>query len=321
MRDQDGEGDNRPVPIPVIFGPTASGKSALAMSVASELNDIELLSADSRQIYRLLDIGTAKPSVSDRALVPHWGIDIIDPTDRYSAGEFARYSRRVLSDIRERGSVPIVVGGTGFYLRALFKGLGAPAQDESIVSDLTERADRDGLTMLFEELRAIDPAAAASIPPNNLRRIVRALACYLQSGQRYSELDGGGSGSNLLPVYLVLMPDRDRLRERIRQRVRVMLEAGLVEETQSLLDAGLSPDAPGLRTIGYREILDVFDGRREFDQLLEVITTATARYAKRQRTWIRGQLGDGPTFVLSDEDDEAQVVASWSAAWESPSPA
>jgi tRNA dimethylallyltransferase len=275
--------------IPVIVGPTASGKSSLALELARHDRKIEIVSADSRQVYSGMNIGTAKVTAEELSEIPHHMIDVVPPTVNYTAGDYALEARRVIDEILQRGGRPLVVGGSGFYIRALFHGLGAPTVDQSIYQSLVERANREGYDTIYQELRRIDPVAAEAQSANNRVKVFRALACYLQTGALYSSFLEGDAieQAPFVPRYLGLAPPRPELYQRINQRVVEMVEAGLVEEVEELLSEGQPPDAPGFRTVGYAETLDYLAGKISREAMIHSIQQATRRYAKRQLTWFR----------------------------------
>lgn len=281
--------------VPVIVGPTASGKTALALELRERFPKIEIISADSRQIYIGMEIGTAKPSADVLRNVPHHVVDILSPDQSYSAGKFARDAEQILASIHARGGIPLVVGGTGFYIRALFEGLSAPAVDATIYARLEERLLEEGYTSLLEELRRLDPEGAAMHPPENQVKTLRALACYYQTGLPYSHFrrSEGSGNPRYRPRILTLMPDRAQLYERINQRVVEMVEQGLVEETRRLLDAGYGPHSPGMRTVGYVEAIEFLSGHIGREEMIALIQQSTRRYAKRQGTWFRNQIREG----------------------------
>jgi tRNA dimethylallyltransferase len=273
--------------VPVIAGPTASGKTGLSLELAARLGGIEIVSADSRQIYTGMEIGTAKPTPEERGLVPHHMIDVVSPEVNYTAGDFALAARQAIDGILHRGNLPLLVGGSGFYIRALFEGLGAPTVDQSIYDALVERADREGYEVVHAELEKVDPEAARAHSPNNRVKTFRALTCYLQTGRPYSQFVGENAigGAPFRPVYIGLRIGRDGLYDRINRRVLTMIDQGLVAETEGLLHRGLAPDAPGFRTVGYAEALEHLAGNLTLDRMIAAIQQATRRYAKRQLTW------------------------------------
>lgn len=279
-----------------IVGATATGKTAVSIEVARRLGG-EIVAVDSRQIYRGLDIGTAKASAEERGAVPHHGLDLVDPGERYSAGRFAAYARERLRDIHRRGRLPVLVGGTGFFLRALTEPLfQEPELDAGRRAALEEwlRA-LDGAT-LRRWLAALDPAAAQALGSGGGRqRVLRAVEVALLTGRslswwhRYSP--------PLEPpvplVLFVLELERAELDRRIDRRVHAMIEAGLVAEVRALLDAGVEAGAPGMSATGYREIVAHLLGETSLQQAVAQIQLATRQYARRQLTWFRRQLGPG----------------------------
>jgi tRNA dimethylallyltransferase len=275
--------------IPVIVGPTASGKTSLALELARDDRRIEIVSADSRQVYAGMDIGTAKPSAEQLRETPHHMIDVVPPTVNYTAGDFALDARVAINNILQRGGRPLIAGGSGFYIRALFHGLGAPTVDQSVYDSLVERANREGYDTIYQELLRIDPLAAQAQSANNRVKVFRALACYVQTGRLYSSFLEGDAieQAAFVPRYLGLAPPRPELYHRINQRVIEMVEAGLVEEVQGLLRQGLPLDAPGFRTVGYEETLDYLAGKLSREAMIHSIQQSTRRYAKRQLTWFR----------------------------------
>lgn len=280
----DGE---RPV-IPAIVGPTAVGKTSVALLVARAC-DGEIVSADSRQIYHGMDIGTAKPTIEERELVPHHLIDIVEPSQTYDAARFARDAEAAISRLLAAGRVPIVVGGTGFYLASLFTGLfEGPGRDEEVRRALDRRLEREGSAALHAELAGVDPETAGRLHPNDGVRIVRALEVSVSSGIPLSVWQSTqGRRPAFSARYFVLRMDRERLYERIEERVDAMMERGLLDETRRLFLSGrLSPEFPGASAVGYRELLPVVAGDTEdVASAVEAIKTNTRRYAKRQLTW------------------------------------
>ena len=275
-------------PILVLAGPTAVGKTAVATELAA-LADVAIVSADSRQIYRGLDIGTAKPSAAERRAAPYYGLDVAAPTERYSAGRFAREAAGWLAAIRGAGRLPLVVGGTGLYLRALFEGLFAePPLDPERRRRLhvVLRSMRD--ETLERWARRLDPGHRGG----GRQRAARAVEVALLSGRPLSGLQASSPrpAPAERPWYARLTLPRPVLAERIVARVRAMLAAGLVEEVRGLLASGVGADAPALTGVGYAELVAHLEGRLAAAKLEEAIAAATRRYAKRQETWLRHQL-------------------------------
>ncbi|HVA41757.1 MAG TPA: tRNA (adenosine(37)-N6)-dimethylallyltransferase MiaA [Candidatus Binataceae bacterium] len=276
-----------------IVGPTGAGKTAVAIAVAERLG-AEIVNADSRQIYRGMDLGTAKPSAADRARVRHHLIDVCDPRRPIDVAEFARIATAALNAIAARGRPAIVVGGSGLYLRALRGGIfpGPPAAPK-IRAALAAEAAAHGTSPLHARLAAIDPASAARIAPNDLRRVIRALEVWEVSGVALSEHQGrhrfgGGVGAGLI---LGLTRERARLCEIIDRRFDAMLAAGLVDEVRGLLAAGVSAGGPPLETIGYREIAAYLGGQCTLAEAADRARRASRQLAKRQMTWFRREPG------------------------------
>ena len=273
-----------------IVGPTASGKSALGLRLAREHRG-EIVSCDSLQAYRGLDIGSAKPTPAERAEVPHHLIDVVDPAEGFTAAEYARRARQALSEVRARGRLPLVVGGSGLYLRALVSGLfEGPSRDEALRRRLERMADRFGDARLHRLLRRVDPDAAARIEVRDRMRVVRALEVFRATGRSLSQHHRAGTEplAGFDVRLLGLSPPRDVLRRAVETRTDEMLAAGLVEEARALL-ARHPPDLPPLRAIGYRQAVAVVRGEMEVDAARRDMVKETMRYAKRQMTWFRHQ--------------------------------
>jgi len=300
-----------------VVGPTASGKSALALRLARERSG-EVVSCDSLQVYRGLDIGSAKATPQERSAVPHHLIDVVDPGETFSAADYARLARAALEGIRSRGRLPIVAGGTGLYLRALLQGLFAgPPRDTALRERLESMADRFGDPRLHRLLARVDPEAAARIPPGDRVRVVRALEVYRATGRPISE--GHRQGAEPLRGYRVLVvgldPGRDELRRAVEARTRRMLEQGLVEEVRGLLVRGLGPQLRPLQAIGYRQALAVATGALSVADAERAIVADTLRFAKRQRTWFRHQVA---SRWFRDPADALLGVRAWLDAGPSP---
>ena len=276
-----------PPKILVIAGPTASGKSALALELARRL-DGEIVSADSMQVYRGMDIGTAKPTPEQRAEIPHHLLDVADPDQPFSAADFAGAADTAIRDIGSRGRQSIVVGGTGLYIRALLKGLvDSPGGADEFREALHEEAGRLGNEALLERLRRVDPELAARLHPNNLPRIIRALEVYHLTGiplSRYQQ-EHGFSGQRYRSLQIGIRAGRPLLYNRIDDRVDRMLEQGLVQEVQHLLNAGYGPDSKAMRSIGYKEMAAHLAGESSLEEASRLIKRNTRHYAKRQLTW------------------------------------
>jgi tRNA dimethylallyltransferase len=274
--------------VPVIVGPTAVGKTAVALALAAHW-PVEVISADSRQVYRRLDIGTAKPTRKERARVTHHGIDLVEPGSRYSAGHFARDAASWIESVRSRGKLPIVVGGTGLYVRALAEGLFHEPE-----LDPARRRSLDAFTARFEPLELLrwadrlDP----SFRGGGRQRAARAIEVALLTGHPLSYWQSAARAQGSIePWYVVLTAPRPVLRQRIARRAEEMVRRGLIEEVAAVLADGHPPSAPGLDGIGVREAVEYLHGRRPRDSVAEAIAVSTRQYAKRQETWFRHQLG------------------------------
>lgn len=292
---------------PVIFlmGPTASGKTGLAVALAQRL-PVELISVDSALVYREMDIGTAKPDMATLAQAPHRLLDLIAPTEVYSAAQFRSDALKQMADITSRGNVPLLVGGTMLYFNALQHGLNdLPQADAAVRAKIVARAESLGWPAMHEELRRIDPMTAARLKPNDAQRIERALEIWQISGQPMSTLLQAVK-TDVLPYRLLklsmLPSNRAVLHQRIAERFDVMLQAGLVEEVRVLRQnyPTLTPESPAMRCVGYRQTWRYLDGEIDLATLREQGIAATRQLAKRQMTWLRGM---DDTIVLDCLDD------------------
>jgi len=276
------------IPVIVICGPTGSGKTALALALAEQI-PLEIISADSRQVYRRMDIGTAKATSQEQAAVSHHMIDLIDPDQSFSVAEFVDRARPLIQKISARGKTPCIVGGTGLYIRALLGGLARlPDGNPELRKQLHLREQIGGTGSLFRELQQVDPAAAESIHPNNTIRIVRALEVCAISGRKFSELKSEHRFAEQPYRVIKLAPDflRDELYARINQRTEQMISAGLVNEVKGLVE-DYSFDLKALQTLGYREVVRYLKAEISAEQMLDDIQKYTRQYAKRQMTWFR----------------------------------
>jgi tRNA dimethylallyltransferase len=287
------------------------GKTAVALAL-TEHWPLEIISADSRQVYRRLDIGTAKPTRKERARAPHHGVDVIDPGCRYSAGHFARDAVAWLGDIRSRGKLPMIVGGTGLYVRALTEGLFAEPQ-----LDPAQRRSLDAWTARLEPIELL--RWAARLDPGfrggGRQRAARAIEVALLSGHPLSYWQHAArSQGSLDPWYIVLTVPRPVLHQRISRRADEMVRRGLIEEVAAVLAEGHAPDAPGLDGIGVREAVEYLHGHRGRDTVAEAITIGTRQYAKRQQTWFRHQLcGDVVTLDATRPPEKlaSEIASLW----------
>jgi tRNA dimethylallyltransferase len=282
----------RPYQAVAIVGPTASGKSDLAIGIAQEFSG-EIVNYDSVQIFRHLDIGTAKPTMADRGLVPHHLIDILEPVEPFSAGAYQRRARQVLDQLRERSKLPVLVGGTGFYLQALVEGLFDGPERSALLRDRLEAsAEKRGREYLHRLLRRMDPGAAERIGPRDKPKVIRAIEVRLATGRtlsRHLETEPRRPLSGYDFCVVGLDPPRPLLYERIEARVRAMFDRGLVEEVRHLLDIGIPRDAKIFQAIGYRQVLDYLAGNISVEEAIISMQRETRRYAKRQTTWFKRQ--------------------------------
>jgi tRNA dimethylallyltransferase len=299
------------VSVPVIVGPTAVGKTAVALALARHW-PLEIVSADSRQVYRRLDIGTAKPTRRERARVPHLGLDLVDPGERYSAGHFAKDAERAIREVRAREHQPAVVGGTGLYVKALVDGLFLEPP-----LDLERRRVLDAWTAALspaELLRwagRLDPAFRGG----GRQRAARAVEVALLTGRSLTwwQREARSRGT-VDPWYVVLTVPRSVLHQRITQRADEMVRRGLIEEVAAVLSEGHAAHAPGLDGIGIREAVEYLHGKRSRESVAEAIAAGTRRYAKRQETWFRHQL-TGPVLTLDATRGPEHVADEIAAAW------
>ncbi len=280
-----------------IAGPTAAGKSALALQLVEQLQGrAEIVSVDSAQVYRGMDIGTAKPDVATRARVPHHLLDLIDPAEAYSAARFAVDARRLIGEIRARGNQPILVGGTMLYFRALLHGLSElPAADAAFRERTEAEAAQLGWGALHARLAEVDPESAARLHPNDAQRIQRALEIHALSGESASRQflrPRGEAWADAVVRIAVCPPQRQTLHQRIRERFRIMMEQGFIDEVMRLRARGdLHLQLPSMRAVGYRQLWRHLDGEYGLEQAIELGMIATRQYAKRQLTWLRGESG------------------------------
>lgn len=297
--------------IVVVVGATASGKTALSLTLAERLNG-EIVNADSRQIYRGMDIGTAKPTRAERATIPHQLIDIRDPDQLFSLAEFLDLAGQAISDILGRARVPIVVGGTGQYVRALVEGWTAPVvpPDATLRAELLARAERDGGDVLHTELAARDPLAASRIDARNIRRVVRALEVIRLTGRPFSE-QGGVSEPAYAMLMLGLAWPRDGLYRRIDARVEAMFSDGMVDEVRGLVHRGYDCILPAMGSIGYAQVCQFLAGDLTLSEAVDRTKTGTHRLARTQAAWFRR---DDPRIhwlnpAAGDVTDEAEKLS------------
>ncbi|MFQ5706278.1 MAG: tRNA (adenosine(37)-N6)-dimethylallyltransferase MiaA [bacterium] len=273
-----------------IVGPTGVGKTELSLELANLMN-AEIVSADSRQVYKYMDIGTAKPSKAQLARVPHHFIDIVCPDEYYSAGRFGREARKCIDDVVGRGRQPIVVGGSGLYIRALVRGLFEPQiADAEVKKELARQARNHGLETLYQKLRRVDSATAERLNPTDTQRILRALEVYEITGRPFSFFRKlKTTPANFRPLFWGLTMERSRLYARIEARVDRMLAAGFLQEVEDLRARGYEPHLNALKTVGYKEANQFLDKQIDCAEMVAQFKQKTRNYAKRQMTWFRNE--------------------------------
>lgn len=277
-------------PLVILTGPTAVGKTALSIALAKAING-EIISADSMQVYRHMDIGSAKIKTEEMAGVPHHLIDVLEPTEAFNVVVFQKLAKEAMKEIYERGRIPILVGGTGFYIQAVLYDIDFTEDDEdaSLRSELEGLARREGPEILYEKLKAVDPDACKSIHAHNVKRVIRALEFYEKTGQRISE-HNEIQKQNISPyrfAYFVLNDRREEIYKRIDIRVDQMMAAGLVEEVRQLKGMGCTKDMVSMQGLGYKEILRYLEGELTLEEAVYLIKRDTRHFAKRQLTWFR----------------------------------
>ncbi|MGC9965825.1 MAG: tRNA (adenosine(37)-N6)-dimethylallyltransferase MiaA [Syntrophobacteraceae bacterium] len=280
----------RDIPLVLLAGPTACGKTSLSLELAA-LISAEIVNADSMQVYRRMEIGTAKPAPEQRRIVPHHLIDVADPDEPFDAARYLQLARPVVEDIRKRGLVPLVVGGTGLYMRVLTRGIcPGPPSDPELKKKLIADEKSKGLAQLYGDLLRIDPESAARIHPNDRQRILRAIEVFELTGVALSVLQKGhGFKEKLFPsVKVFINREREALFERINRRVDLMIESGLKDEVEKLLGMGYSTNLKSMQSLGYKQMSAHISGALSLDEAVRLIKRETRRYAKRQITWFRG---------------------------------
>lgn len=274
----------------IIGGPTATGKTKLSVALAKEFGG-EIISADSVQIYKKLDIGSAKPTKEEMDGIPHHMIDIIEPNDSFSVCDFVTRAKDDIKDILSRGKLPIIAGGTGLYISSLVDNVSftEAETDLTLRDELIKKAEKIGAEALYSELEKIDPESAKRIHPNNIKRVIRALEIYYQTGKTMTQQNELSKLTESPYTYkmFALSSDRELIYERINKRVDVMVDDGLFDEVSSLLNAGITRDMQSMQAIGYKEIVSFFEGALTKDEAIEAVKQNSRRYAKRQLTWFR----------------------------------
>lgn len=283
--------NNRKPKFIAIVGPTAVGKSQVALSLAKKIQG-EIINADSVQVYRYMNIGTAKPSTQERASVSHHLLDIIDPKENFSVADYQKLAHKVINNVHQKGRLPIVVGGTGLYVKAITSGfvfLGGKPNNQ-LRKQINKIAEEKGNIYLYNKLKEIDCKAAAKIHPNDLRRITRALEFYYSTGQPISrqwELTRARKANKMNYIIFGLNMPREQLYERINQRVDKMIEAGFLEEVKELVNRGYNLQHKAMQALGYKHMLRYLSGDWTFAEAVETMKRDTRRYAKRQLTWFK----------------------------------
>lgn len=293
----------------IISGPTAAGKTALSIKLAQDIGG-SIISADSMQVYKGMDIGSAKISEEEMDGVKHYLIDILDPKDDFDIAQFKYYAREAMKDIKASGKIPIVVGGTGFYIQALLYDIDFNVnadEDTSLRDELTKLAQEKGNEYLHNMLYEIDPVSADLIHANNTKRVIRAIEYYRLTGEKISEhnKDQREKKSPYLYKYFVINMDRDKLYDGIDKRVDIMVENGLLNEVKALKNAGLSKENVSMQGLGYKEILDYLDGKISLEEAVEIIKRDTRHFAKRQLTWFRRE--ENVTWINKEDFDFDEV--------------
>jgi tRNA dimethylallyltransferase len=300
----------------VILGPTASGKSALGIRLAEKLGG-EILVCDSTQVYRHFDIGTAKVPAAERCGIPHHLVDLVEPEELFTAGDYRRHALGALADLRRRQKIPILTAGTGLYLRAVLEGLAdAPTRSEDLRGRLRRKAEARGQLHLHRALRRLDPEAAARIAPRDTQKVIRALEMRLLTGKTVSEIHRRGraalEGYNVIKIGL--LPPRARLYAKIDARVEAMVEAGWIDEVRRLIESGVPPASKPFQFIGYSQWREFLQGGMSQATAVKQIQQATRRFAKRQITWFRKESG---VHWLSGCGEDPEIVSSMIALLES----
>lgn len=296
-------------PLVVLTGPTAAGKTSLSIKLAKEING-EIISADSMQVYRGMDIGSAKITPDEMQGVRHHLIDYLDFTEEYNVTRFARDAKSAICDITQRGKVPIIVGGTGFYIQAVLKNVDFTNTDDDLEyrNYLYDLAEKEGANKLHNMLKEVDPVAAEEIHANNIKRVARALEFYKLTGKRISDhnKEEADKDSPYNYSYFVLTMDRDKLYDRIDKRVDIMLDKGLVDEVQALKNKGAHESMVSMQGLGYKEILSYLSGNISLEEAVYIIKRDTRHFAKRQLTWFKRE--KDVTYLEVDKYSEGEIL-------------
>ena len=277
---------NEEIKLLIILGPTAAGKTKLAIELAKKING-EIISADSMQVYRGMDIGTAKPTIEERKGIPHHLIDIRNPDETWTVSDFIEQANRLTGTLANKRKKPIIVGGTGLYLWALLEGFSFPITPAD--KDLRTKLEKEPLSTLYSRLTTVDSAAASKIHPNDKKRIIRALEVYELTGNPISKLQKTGKRANgLTGTRLIgLNLDREKLYEKINRRVDLMIEKGLIDEVKGLLAKGYCKSLPSMQALGYKQVIDHLNGKYSKEEMIEELKKKSRNFARRQMTWFR----------------------------------
>jgi tRNA dimethylallyltransferase len=304
------EGQIRRKPLVVILGPTAVGKSRVAIELAKQL-DSEILTADSRQVYRGMDVGTDKPPLATRQGVVHHLIDLVDPDELFNAGLFQRHATRLIEGLYKRRRLPLVVGGTGLYVRILLQGLcEAPPSDPGLRAQLCEEAREQGPEHLYARLAAADPVTAGKLHPRDISKIIRALEVHCLSGIPMSSFQAGhGFAERSFSALVIgLNREREHLYRRIEERIDWQLANGLLEEAHALLDRGYRREGPGMTGLGYRHVVAHLAGECNREEMVRLFKRDTRRFAKRQMTWFRRE--PDTTWLMIEESEPLEETVA-----------
>ena len=299
-------------PLIIITGPTAVGKTALSVELAREIGG-EIISADSMQVYRYMDIGSAKVTREEMDGIPHHLIDVLEPTEEFNVVTFQKMAKEALEGIYKRGHIPVIAGGTGFYIQALLYDIDftETEEDTSYRKVLEEKAAKEGPEVLHEMLRAVDPESAEAIHANNVKRVIRALEFHAQTGEKISEHNEKerGKESPYQFFYYVLNTDRPVLYERIDRRVDIMLAQGLVEEVKKLKEMGCTRELISMQGLGYKEILAYLNGETSLEEAVYILKRDTRHFAKRQLTWFKRERDVRWLNLPEFDNDRTKVLA------------
>ena len=277
------------IPLVVLMGPTASGKTAMAVEICKKY-DGEVVTADSMQVYKFMDIGTAKPTVDEMQGIKHHMIDLVEPTENFSLADYVKEAKTVIEDIHSRGKLPVLAGGTGLYIDTLTQNveLSDGDKDDALRAELTELAEKEGEDRLFEILREIDPMSCETIHKNNIKRVIRAIEFFKTTGIRQSEhIKNTIRNSPYNMIKICLSWDRDVLYDRINRRVDIMFDMGLADEVEKVRNMGVDMSNTSMQGIGYKEVFPYLDKKASLDETKDIIKQGTRRYAKRQITWFK----------------------------------